>query len=182
MAISVPVRICPCQAKSLTLQIIRSRGQRLRARTVGGKFGSTRTTGGCLRARADGRPMSTPVWTRGGLSPRARGRKKKSVGTGTNGETHTCKIVDPAPDPTESRIRSAWERLARRARMPREASEVSRMVSGKGLVLWLDLGPALSTSFFRSWPLPSRSFALPAAGGPAKYLLGTNQLCLLVTH
>ena len=99
----------------------------------------------CVRisrpSRSDG-PRSRSEGTAdqsGELSPRARGRKKKSAATGSSGETYTCKIVDPAPDPTESRIRSAWERLARRARMPREAPEVSRTMSGKGLALPLDL-------------------------------------------
>jgi hypothetical protein len=100
---------------------------------------SNHSVPGPAPARADGRKPGGARTTGESLSPRARGRKKKSVGTGTNGETHTCKIVDPAPDPTESRIRSAWERLARRARMPREAPEVSRTMSGKGLALPLDL-------------------------------------------
>jgi len=64
MAISVPVRICPCQAKSLTVD----------------------------------------------LKP-------------------------PRPSPREWGIRSTWEGLARRARMPRDAPHVPQSALGKGLDL-----------------------------------------------
>jgi len=43
------------------------------------------------------------------------------------------------PDPREQPMRAAWERLARRARMPGEAPEVSRTMSGSELALPLDL-------------------------------------------